>query len=364
MASKKYAYYNKGNKIAIIEQYDSTSSGKLAVAHCTIGGGHSTKDACEAAGGQWIPGSSGSINNIGKYQSPQESVANGLEIEYTYIPNYRLNTKSTIQVNKFAINGWTITDGYLTFLRGHNNGVADWGSAPYNTVADEEYINIVGSSRWSGLHKVKSAQSGGLLQTYTKVDQEVAQVNAGTDTELQFSTAGKINGDDTEGHFLNAAFSAGEYIWIKSGGGSYNGLWLIDSVDDDSANESTSGIYIKNNYYTPHAKNTLLEEVEEVTTSWTASEDDANAVIYKAYRDFCYVQADITVMEDETFELDLTRYQTNAVVLYLKAKMFEDAGDIDKHEYYMRQFKKQLEKGASSRKYGPHIIQGHWSMRK
>ena len=63
MAFKKYGYYIKGNKIAIIEQSDATSSGKLAVAHCSgVAGSYTTKDTCEAAGGQWIPGSSGSTN--------------------------------------------------------------------------------------------------------------------------------------------------------------------------------------------------------------------------------------------------------------------------------------------------------------
>ena len=65
MASKKYAYYNKGNKVAIVEQADTTSSGKLAVAHCTVGG-HDNKADCEAAGGQWIPGIYGSVDNYGK----------------------------------------------------------------------------------------------------------------------------------------------------------------------------------------------------------------------------------------------------------------------------------------------------------
>ena len=38
--------------------YRTFKSGNLAVAHCTLGG-YTTKDTCEAAGGQWIPGSSG-----------------------------------------------------------------------------------------------------------------------------------------------------------------------------------------------------------------------------------------------------------------------------------------------------------------
>ena len=72
---------------------------------------------------------------------------------------------------------------------------------------------------------------------------------------------------------------------------------------------------------------------------------------------------DVSVLQDESFELDLTRYQANAVVYYLQAKKFEDAGDIEGHEYYMKKFKTQLEKASGSRQYGPHFIQSHWSMR-
>ena len=72
MAFKKYGYYLKGNKIAVIEQSDATSSGNLAVAHCTISPGdgtsYTTKDTCEAAGGQWIPSSSGSLSSYSENQ--------------------------------------------------------------------------------------------------------------------------------------------------------------------------------------------------------------------------------------------------------------------------------------------------------
>ena len=90
MAYKKYAYYNRGNKVAIVEKESSSSSGNLAVAHCTISG-YDTKDTCEAAGGQWIPSSSGiGSDAYDKYISPKESVSDGLEIEFTYNPGNSL----------------------------------------------------------------------------------------------------------------------------------------------------------------------------------------------------------------------------------------------------------------------------------
>ena len=60
MATKrKYAYYIKGNKLAIIQREDA------------------------------IAGSSN--NEFGMYQSPTESITDGLEIQYTYTPKYNID---------------------------------------------------------------------------------------------------------------------------------------------------------------------------------------------------------------------------------------------------------------------------------
>tara|TARA_R100000808_G_C2154717_1_gene165959 strand:+ start:6914 stop:7291 length:378 start_codon:yes stop_codon:yes gene_type:complete len=63
-------------------------------------------------------------------------------------------------------------------------------------------------------------------------------------------------------------------------------------------------------------------------------------------------------LQDELTELDLNRYQSNAVVYFVKAKIAEDEGDMDKREFFMREFKRQIEKSASSYKTGPNIVQG------
>ena len=73
---------------------------------------------------------------------------------------------------------------------------------------------------------------------------------------------------------------------------------------------------------------------------------------------------DVSVLEDETFELDLTRYQANAVVYFVKAKLAEDMGDMDQREFFFREFKRQLEKGNSALNTGIHIIQGYGGMRR
>ena len=71
----------------------------------------------------------------------------------------------------------------------------------------------------------------------------------------------------------------------------------------------------------------------------------------------------VDALIDESSTLDISRYQANAVVYYLKSKMAEDAGDVEQREYFFREFKRQLEKGASALKRGPYIIQGFKEMR-
>lgn len=90
----------------------------MAVAHCTISG-YSTKATCEAAGGQWIPGSSGSLDSYGEYTTPAETVTNGLEIEYSYVPDFNFSGQGDYgnAVHRFIGYG---SDG--TNLLFYNNG--------------------------------------------------------------------------------------------------------------------------------------------------------------------------------------------------------------------------------------------------
>ena len=62
--------------------------------------------------------------------------------------------------------------------------------------------------------------------------------------------------------------------------------------------------------------------------------------------------------------MDITRYQAGAIVYYLKAKIAEDQMDVKTREYFMREFKRQLEKNVAAKKHGPTIIQGFRMMRK
>ena len=69
------------------------------------------------------------------------------------------------------------------------------------------------------------------------------------------------------------------------------------------------------------------------------------------------VYTDVSALVDESSTIDLPRYQANAIVYYVKAKLAEDMGDLEKREFFLREFKRQLEKSTSALKRGPYIVQ-------
>ena len=220
MATKrKYAYYVKGNKIALIQREDA------------------------------LAGSNNS--EYGMYKSPTESIVDGLEIQYTYVPEYFI--KETDKVDT-QIDTYVSTGGLLKIIdQGDNNY-----SASPESLSDGSYIVLKKAGKWNGLHKVNEAGVG-YITLYTKCS---------------------------------------------------------DSSTVQQSFEETIDLYYN-----------------------------------------------VDAFVDESFDLDLTRYQANAIVYYLKAKMAEDTGDMELREYFLREFKKQLEKGKSALKRGPYIVQGLKEMR-
>ena len=230
MASKRdYAYYIKGNKIAIIEQ-------GIGSGICSLSG-YSNQTTCVAAGGTWTENAVS--RDDGKWMSPIATVTDGLEIQYAYSPEYRINQVATT----VACDRYTNSNGLLK--------IVDAGDGlPTSGVT---HIVIDGSEKWNGLHKVNT---------------------------------------------LNAGYTILE---TKYNGGS----------------------------------------VTEAFTAYT----------------------DISALEDESSEIDLPRYQSNSLVYYIKAKLAEDMGDMEQREFFMREFKRQLEKSTSALKRGPYIVQGLKEMR-
>ena len=86
--SKQYAWYLEGNQIGIVEKdvsFDNDVDSK-----------------------DYGPGASKQ-----RWESPQSTVADGLEVKYVYSPNYRIN--ETEDVNT-AIDTYVSTSGYLKII--------------------------------------------------------------------------------------------------------------------------------------------------------------------------------------------------------------------------------------------------------
>ena len=222
--SKQYAWYLEGNQIAIVEK-DVSFDNNL-----------NNKD--------YGPGVSRQ-----RWESPQSTVADGLEVKYVYSPTYKIQTTNDVDTN---ITQYQSRDGKLTIA---DNSSAYINYATTYALAADKYVVLEKAGRFNGLHKIESLQN-----------------NTGTNNQIVFTT--KYTGSEA---------------------------------------------------------------------TWTDFEETPN--LYYA----------VDVLEDESFELDLPNYLQKALVYYVKGKMAEDKMDVKAREYFMREFKKMLEKYENSRISGLRI---------
>ena len=222
--SKQYAYYIEGNQIAIVEKdvsFDNDVTSK-----------------------EYGPGASRQ-----RWESPQSTVADALEVKYVYVPTYKIQTTNDVDTN---ITQYQSRDGKLTIA---DNTSAYINYATTYALAADKYVVLEKAGRFNGLHKIESLQN-----------------NTGTNNQIVFTT--KYTGSES---------------------------------------------------------------------AWTNFEETPN--LYYA----------VDVLEDESFELDLPNYLQKALVYYVKGKMAEDKMDVKAREYFMREFKKMLEKYENSRISGLRI---------
>ena len=126
--SKEYAYYLKGNKVAIVERDYNDASGLTSP---------SLSPAID------LP------NSYAKWKSPVNAVEDGLEIEYTYSPTYRITDISKIDTN---ITAYRSNDGYLE-IGDATSAYTNYGNLSGYNITDGSYIVLRDAGRWNGLHK-------------------------------------------------------------------------------------------------------------------------------------------------------------------------------------------------------------------
>jgi len=217
MAVRQYGYYVKGNQVAIVEkdtQFDNDVNSK-----------------------DYGPGSDRS-----QWKSPLATVADGLEIQYVYSPNYFIESTDT---STQTVSGWDQDNDGNFRLRA--SGSTDWTSSP--NLSSVTYIVLQNAGRFNGLHKISSVTNNRIVTT-TKVSASTSE--------------------------------------------------------------------------------TLFEET--VTLYY-----------------------DVNALDDESDTIDLPNYLSKALVYYVTAKVAEDMMNLEAKEYFMKEFRKMVEKYNNTRVAGPRM---------
>ena len=251
---RQYAYYIKGNKIGIVEN-DATPDNDP-----------SNRDY-------------GPDTRVSRYVSPIETISDGLQIEYTYSPEYYIRKNLNETVESSTADGSVTNDDYF--------GAIELSSPTWDEQASLSFY-----------------------LTYFK-----------------------------KGSDVTSAFTVGSFVYITNNP-LYNGLHKIGEsgyAGGTSLNTIT--------FETP------IQKPNHQAMSLDISNANFNNDINKGN-----LYYGIKKMQDESFDIDISPYMGKAVVAYVKAKMAEDAGDFKLKEYFMREFKKMLEKKQSAKVSGPRFI--------
>ena len=337
-SSKFYAYYVRGRKIALI-QHDYT-----------LGSGQTLSQ----------PG----LNAVGArgdvlWKSPTESIASGLEIEYTYSPRYSLadageDGSAMLGRNKIVTPGWFISlEGYVQFLIPSETLATDPSvSGAWTAVDADDHIVITNSQKWNGLHKVKSAGLNG-IETYTKPGHQYdTGPLSSTISDVNTHSDGYIHADDSSDVWVNLILSVGDFVHLGSATSGDNGLYKVTSITEtDAGAESTQLAYLGTKYFLNPG-----DDIDEIQTGDSHLASDIAVSAFKVKYDPCYLISDVDVLDDESDTIDLPEYLAKALVYYVKAKRAEDRMDLEQKEYNMREFKRLLEKNESSKIWGARRI--------
>ena len=210
---KEYSYYRRGSQFAIME-VDTTT----------------------------LPNTTFQGDSL--WKSPQESIADGIEIEYSYSGKYFINETED---KNTAIDTYVSVGGLLKII---DQGDDNYSASP-ESLSDGSYIVLRKAGRFNGLHKVKEAGVG-YITTYTK-------------------------------------FSG-------------------------------------------------------------------SATVQKAFEETVELYYNVDALNDEEDVIPVSEHLAKAIVYYVKAKLAEDAGQIDIKEYNMKEFYRLAHKSKTSREYGPTMV--------
>jgi hypothetical protein len=220
---------------------------------------------------------------------------------------------------------------YAYYLEGNRIAIVEKDVSFDNNVANKDYGPGVSRHRWES---PKSDVTDGLevKYVYSPTYRITETNNTFTDLISYKSIAGKLSLKGASNY--DSTMDVGDYI-VLTNAGKFNGLHKITAFANSGG--TNNQINLNTNY--------------DGSTSFVAFEE--TVTLYYT----------VSILEDESFELDLPLYLQKALVYYVKGKLAEEQGNIEARVLFMREFSKIMEKYENSRisglritSPGPHSI--------
>ena len=126
------------------------------------------------------------------------------------------------------------------------------------------------------------------------------------------------------------------------------GLFKADSVSEDG-----DTLLFEDSEYIIDV--TTEGELKKVANNFVDATHSGSPVLYMTQVLLCpgaYVVKGVNTLDDEEDNIDLSNYLSKALVYYVKAKTAEDMMNIEAKEYFMKEFRKMVEKHNNTRVAG------------
>ena len=350
---RQYGYYIEGNKVCIVEK-DTAFDNDVR-----------SKD--------YGPGA-----DRAQWKSPLNGIVDGLEVKYVYSPQYWIkaninkgwviSTTNDEQVNAFYCPAYGEISGYLTFFF---PAIVDATTktpqhVDSGTIFDaDKYILVQNHPRWNGVHKIKAAGAQGYLQTHTKWNSGLTRIEEddGADNPV-WAVDGAGVGSVTVADDLSFGndVSVGMYFFnttdmTQQGN---EGLFKVSDVSDDH-----DTVYFGTQEYVSNTVAKTPGDLIAVDAAFASETFSAGNFFMPQVllSEGAYIVSNLDVLDNEEDIIHVPSYLSKALVYYVKARVAEDTLNIDAKEYFMKEFRKMVEKynntritGARMQSSGPFAI--------
>ena len=216
---------------------------------------------------------------------------------------------------------------YAWYLEGNKIAIVEKDVSFDNDINNKDYGPGASRQKWDS-PKTTIADGLKVNYVYAPTYRIVHRLTTSSVDAYKGHADGKLRLCDVSSSHENFddLFDVGDYIVMEKAG-KFNGLHKV------TAFENLVG-----------TNNVIVTDTNTDLAATPLAFEEATTLYYK-----------ISVLEDESFDLDLPLYLQKALVYYVKAKLAEDAGELKLREYAMREFKKMIEKHENSRISGVRI---------